>query len=1203
MKKSVLNKLGIVFFGGCLIIIVLSNFYSIANVIDDEEITITVDENGNATMVTKNTNDYLINPYKGFCVDDNPVLKEGNILTSKINYEDYWNKRNGSLATEGYARFNWYQFYDNTFVKPNNTRDYKDDAYNWDVLKDFIIVCTKNGVDCRLGVMTANTTGTDSAYGKTDAYSLSKLQEHVMPAGSIMPDGTIVKEGETIYKARNATPMWTFEGIPVGYDDTNKEYIYDTDNDVEYYLDNKELQWIPKWDDKNLIKNINDFVYSLSEYLKNEEYEGKKLIDYISFVEVRSYGNYGENHLTGINNNAKFICGDLDLLPNRTYTYVEPTNCYVTNDKGETYNVFESTLVNNKIRYSLNISAEYYYDNYLTTYLNAFRDTKVTIVMNWAAIWDSTYNDTDGYMPNGRLRKWIEDNKGYLTVRSDSIFLNSFGNATQLYVSNGVAPSAFEYVFSTYKKKFENDNEAIKNNITKDLIQVIQNGRVTYMDFSDDLYTYYVENFDDYESEIAKFGNTLGYYFRLKQAKYNTNIVVNKENNLNIDLSFVNEGVTRLYDKGDSKVYIALLETDSNGNVLYDEFNKTKVVAKYLTDINPTEWNSNLVSINETLDLSNSNNWIKESLNVTVEDVTAGNYMLAVGLFTDYDSDKPSIKLGNTGATLDNWYKLGMVEIVLPIGDVDADGKVNINDWNRMYNHINETSELTSEEFERGDVNKDGKVNIKDWNRIYDYITKVDLLPTQIDALGNVKFTITPNVTEAHPGDEITYTVKMSAVQNLAGIKFKLVIPEGLTFIEGKEVDGLDETLHAVKAEFTESTKIFVAGSSNYSSNTDTTLMTFKCLVNEDVTGDKEIKFIIDEDDIFDTTDDMNNIPIDYSNPGSKVKITIPSTGISLNKTAFSLERGTCETLIATIVPQKTTDTVTWKSSDETKAIVDANGNVTAVAEGTAVITAKTTSGKEATCTITVNKATPEYIIPSDIKATEGQKLSQIELPECFEWMDETQEVIGSGVVTYKAKYIPKDTTKYDIVEDIDINVFVKKVTGYSIPTSKKEYKAFETVDTTGMEIKLYYSDNSEETVTEGINIKYTGKNTSFRYGDTSYIVSWHNDTGCYMEEEIEVTVQKATPEYTIPTNIKALPGQTLSEIELPTGFEWMDDTQIIEFSENSIYKAKYIPDDTTNYEIVENIEITIEVDKKQVEIYLKYESLKYLLLENIEKG
>lgn len=642
-----------------LVIFILNKSYAITDEIGD--ISITIDNEGIATMVTKNTNKYLINPYKGFSVDDNPVLKEGNILTSKIGYDEYWNNRNGSLATEGYARFNWYQFYKDTFVKPNDARNYHDNAYNWDVLKNFIIVCAKNGVDARFGIMTANTYGTDSAYGKDDAYSLSKLQEHIMIPGSIMPDGLVVGE-EIVYKARNATPMWMFEGIPVGYNDDSKEYIYDTDNDVEYYLDNKGLQWIPKWDDKNLINNIDAFVYSLSDYLKNEEYNGKKLIDYISFVEVRSYGNYGENHLTGISDNVKFICGDLDLTKYPTYSYVEPTSCYVTNSNGETYNVYESTLFNDKTRYSLNVSAEYYYDNYLTTYLEAFKDTKIRIVMNWAAIWDSIYNSTDGYTRNGRLRKWIKDNNGYLTVRADSIFLNYFGDATQLYVSNGIAPSSFEYSFNTYKKNHDNDNDAIKNNITSDLIKVIQNGRVTYMDLSDDLYSYYVNNFDDYEAEIAKFGNTLGYYFRLKQAKYNTKLVKGEDNRLNINMSFVNEGVSKLYDKGDSKVYIALLETDDNGNVLYSE-GTAKVVSKYLTYIKPTEWNSILSSLGELSDPADSNNWISENVNITIDDVDVGNYMLAVGLFTDYDENKPTIKLGNTGSTLDNWYTLGMVEV------------------------------------------------------------------------------------------------------------------------------------------------------------------------------------------------------------------------------------------------------------------------------------------------------------------------------------------------------------------------------------------------------------------------------------------------------------------------------------------------------------------------------------------------------------
>ena len=141
-----------------------------------------------------------------------------------------------------------------------------------------------------------------------------------------------------------------------------------------------------------------------------------------------------------------------------------------------------------------------------------------------------------------------------------------------------------------------------------------------------------------------------------------------------------------------------------------------------------------------------------------------------------------------------------------------------------------------------------------------------------------VKFTVVPNATEVHPGDVITYNVKISTVRNLASMKFKIVIPEGLTFIEGKEVDGLKSKLNAAKAEFTNATKVFVVGSSNYSNFGETLLMTFKCSVNDNASGKKDITLIIDEDDFFDTSDNMNNIPIEYSNLGSTVNITVQNS-------------------------------------------------------------------------------------------------------------------------------------------------------------------------------------------------------------------------------------------------------------------------------------------------------------------------------------
>ena len=78
---------------------------------------------------------------------------------------------------------------------------------------------------------------------------------------------------------------------------------------------------------------------------------------------------------------------------------------------------------------------------------------------------------------------------------------------------------------------------------------------------------------------------------------------------------------------------------------------------------------------------------------------------------------------------------------------------------------------------------------------------------------------------------------------------------------------------------------------------------------------------------------------------------------VVLSETALTLEPGATATLTATITPQDATNTkVLWSSSDESIATV-LDGNVQAVAEGTAVITATSEDGgKTASCTVTVAK-------------------------------------------------------------------------------------------------------------------------------------------------------------------------------------------------------------------------------------------------------
>jgi len=82
-------------------------------------------------------------------------------------------------------------------------------------------------------------------------------------------------------------------------------------------------------------------------------------------------------------------------------------------------------------------------------------------------------------------------------------------------------------------------------------------------------------------------------------------------------------------------------------------------------------------------------------------------------------------------------------------------------------------------------------------------------------------------------------------------------------------------------------------------------------------------------------------------------------TGVTLNKTATTISLDGQEQLYATVQPSNATNqTVTWSSSDSTKATVSSSGLVFGVAAGTTTITATTQDGgKTATCNVTVTTA------------------------------------------------------------------------------------------------------------------------------------------------------------------------------------------------------------------------------------------------------
>ena len=87
------------------------------------------------------------------------------------------------------------------------------------------------------------------------------------------------------------------------------------------------------------------------------------------------------------------------------------------------------------------------------------------------------------------------------------------------------------------------------------------------------------------------------------------------------------------------------------------------------------------------------------------------------------------------------------------------------------------------------------------------------------------------------------------------------------------------------------------------------------------------------------------------------VKVTQQATGMKLSAASLILDVGESYTLEATFNPKTTTDTkVLWSVADKSVAKVDAKGKVTAVSAGDTIITAKSSNGLTAICTVKVNQ-------------------------------------------------------------------------------------------------------------------------------------------------------------------------------------------------------------------------------------------------------
>ena len=374
-----------------------------------------------------------------------------------------------------------------------STIEPEEGQYNWDILDSKINNCARRGKKFAFGIMNV---------------CISSPKEYV-------------------------TPKWVF------------------DAGAEYYVYEKtdgSRQIIPEWTDPIFLEKLNNFIKALAE-----RYDGN---ENIAYIDIRSYGSYGEQHLTSI--------GGTD------------------------------------------ISAEQLKELFIQPYMDAFNSTM--LVSPWGK---EMYND---------VYKWAVDNG--VTIRRDGIM--QLYNGKQIFEhAYGKLPTIFEY-FSSYKVLKQNglwDQEK--------LLDYVETWHPSYIEFFTDMYA---EN----KEFCEMLANKIGYYFKFKGATYTNTTSTIEETP--ISLKFVNEGVAPLYEP--CTVYIGLLDENYN------------LVKKYKTDIDPHTWMPN--------------EEIQEDLNIKLDDIEDGKYIISLGLFYNETDENPTYLLGNSGGTEDKWYVFGEIFINNP---------------------------------------------------------------------------------------------------------------------------------------------------------------------------------------------------------------------------------------------------------------------------------------------------------------------------------------------------------------------------------------------------------------------------------------------------------------------------------------------------------------------------------------------------------
>lgn len=193
--------------------------------------------------------------------------------------------------------------------------------------------------------------------------------------------------------------------------------------------------------------------------------------------------------------------------------------------------------------------------------------------------------------------------------------------------------------------------------------------------------------------------------------------------------------------------------------------------------------------------------------------------------------------------------------------------------------------------------------------------------------------------------------------------------------------------------------------------------------------------------------------------------------GIKLSKRRIEIPNNTCYKLLATISPEEVSDkTIIWESTNENVAMIDDNGEITALSEGITTITAETANRYRAKCIVKVVKGALE--IPKEIIGTwTGIRMELVSQSDGKIYLENDVKNILSGV-SDKDQWLEDVRTSYSYTAKEDGTLVMhfhdgeepKEINGKITDASKpNEFKANFTLNE---EESKEYSDFEKQTLT-----------------------------------------------------------------------------------------------------------------------------------------